>query len=190
MIQQMSDAQSSSGAAPTAGDSGLSGLDPRVLEQLRRGFPLHMDRQGHFSFEGDPITHPGIVQLFRDNLDATETGEVTLGIEGKWVYLKLDDLPLRALKIDQPGADEQQVPFLCLDDHRRVPLDPRTLVEESDEGLRCEVPARNSGRPLAVRLTNTAAIDLSAWFVWDEGDDRPKLEVAGQRWPIPARAVV
>jgi hypothetical protein len=47
------------------------------------------------------------------------------------------------------------------------------------------VPARASGRALAVRLSNTAAIDLANWFVWDEGDERPKLELDGQRFEIP-----
>ncbi|PRQ07819.1 hypothetical protein [Enhygromyxa salina] len=175
-------------APPAAGDTGLSGLDPRKLEQLRRGFPLHMDRQGNFSFEGDPITHPGIVRMFRDNLDATEAGEVTLGLEGKWVYLKLADLPLRAVRIEQPTRPDEQRPQLLLDDGRRLPLDPQTLCEEPGAGLRCSVPARGSGRPLGVRLSNTAAIDLSAWFVSDEPDDRPQLEVGGRRWPIPERA--
>jgi hypothetical protein len=159
-------------------------LDPELLERLRRGFPLHMDRQGNFSFEGDPITHPGIVRLFRANLDATENGEVTLGLEGKWVYLKLDDLPLRALRIDAPHEGETG-PQLMLDDGRRMPLDPAALQEERDAGLRCTVPSQGSGRPLAVRLSNTAALDLSSWFVWDDEEHRPRLEIAGQRHEIP-----
>jgi hypothetical protein len=164
----------------------MADLDPELLERLRRGFPLHMDRQGNFSFEGDPITHPGIVRLFRANLDATEAGEVTLGLEGKWVYLKLDDLPLRALRVDAPREGEKG-PQLVLDDERRLPLDPSTLFEEPGEGLRCTVPARGSGRPLGVRLGNTAAVDLSNWFAWDEGegDERPKLEIDGRRFEIP-----
>jgi hypothetical protein len=164
--------------------AGLPGLDPRTLEKLRRGFPLHMDRQGNFSFEGDPITHPGIVRLFRASLDATEAGEVTLGIEGKWVYLKLDDLPLRALRVDAPRGEEH-MPQLILDDGRRLPLDPTTLWEEPGAGLRCTVPARESGRPLGVRLSNTAAVDLSAWLSEDEDDGRPQLQIGDQRWDIP-----
>jgi hypothetical protein len=159
-------------------------LDPELLERLRRGFPLHMDRQGNFSFEGDPITHPGIIRLFRNNLDATETGEVTLGLEGKWVYLKLADLPLRALRVDVPREGEIG-PQLLLDDGRRMPLDPATLIEEPGAGLRCTVAARESGRPLGVRLSNPALVDLSAYMVWDEGDERPKLEINGRRFEIP-----
>jgi hypothetical protein len=159
-------------------------LDPVLLERLRRGFPLHMDRQGNFSFEGDAITHPGIVRLFRANLDATENGEVTLGLEGKWVYLKLDDLPLRALRVDAPHEGETG-PQLMLDDGRRLSLDPGTLCEDPGGGLRCTVPSQPSGRPLGVRLSNTAALDLSSWFVWDDEQDRPRLEIDGQRHDIP-----
>lgn len=169
-------------------DAGLAGLAPETLEKLRRGFPLHMDRQGNFRFEGDPITHPGVVRLFRDNLDATEQGEVTVGVDGKWVYLELDDLPLRALRVDKP-RDGETMPALLLDDGRRVALDPATLWEEPDAGLRCTVPARASGRPLAVRFGNAAMVDLAEYFVWEHESARPQLQIAGQRWSIPEQAV-
>jgi hypothetical protein len=165
-------------------NAGLAGLAADTLEKLRRGFPLHMDRQGNFSFEGDPITHPGVVRLFRECLDSTKDGEVTLGLEGKWVYLKLDDLPLRALRVDKPRVDES-APQLLLDDGRRVALDPATLWEEPGAGLRCTAPARESGRPLGVRFGNAAAIDLANWFVWDHEDARPQLEIGGRRRMIP-----
>lgn len=170
-------------AGPAAG-----ALSPETLDKLRRGFPLHMDRQGNFSFEGDPLSHPGIVRLFRNNLDVSEDGEITVGVEGKWVYLKLDDLPLRALRIDEPRAGEA-LPQLLLDDGRRVALDPASLVEEPDAGLRCTVPSQPSGRAIPVRLSNTAAVDLSRWIV-EDGDDeggRPVLELGGQRWTVPER---
>ena len=166
--------------------------DPAVLEKLRRGFPLRMDRQGNFFFEDDPVDHPGVVRLFRASLDATEGGEVTLGTRltpdgpRQWVYLQLDDLPLRALRVDRP-RDDETLPQLLLDDGRRLPLEPATLWEEPDAGLRCSVPARESGRALAVRLSNTAAMDLARWMVWDEHDPeaRPSLEIDGTRWDIP-----
>jgi uncharacterized protein len=165
----------------------LAALAPETLEKLRRGFPLRMDRRGNFSFEGDPITHPGVVRLFREGLDATEAGEVTVGLDDTWVYLKLDDLPLRALRIDEPRGDETR-PQLLLDDGRRLELDPTSLWEEPGAGLRCTVPARGSGRPLGVRLGNAAAIDLSRYFVWSDENARPELELDGRRWPIPDRA--
>ncbi len=162
-------------------------LDPETLEKLRRGFPLHMDRQGNFSFEGDPVSHAGIVALFRTKLDASESGEVTLGLDGKWVYLEVADLPLRALRVDAPRGEREHGPQLLLDDGRRVGLEVDTLWEEPDLGLRCTVPAQASGRALAVRLLNAAAMDLSGWMEWDAQDDesRPWLVIDGRRISIP-----
>ncbi len=168
-------------------EGGIAGLDPETLDKLRRGFPLHMDRQGNFSFEGDPLTHPGVVRLFRSGLDVSEAGEITIGVDGKWVYLKLDDLPLRALRVDAPRGDERG-PQLLLDDGRRLALDPATLWEQPDAGLRCTVPAQGSGRPIPVRLGNTAAVDLANWMVWADPDARPQLEIDGERWEVPERA--
>ncbi|NVB42795.1 hypothetical protein G6O69_33545 [Pseudenhygromyxa sp. WMMC2535] len=171
-------------SAPAA----LGGLDPAVLEKLRRGFPLRMDRQGNFNFEGDAITHPGVVDFFRACLDVTEAGEVTLGsglTGGQWLYLKCDDLPLRALRVDEARGEGESGPQLLLDDGRRVALDPESLWEEPGAGLRCTAPARESGRPLGVRLRNAAAMDLSRWMVWEDEDARPELEIDGQRRAIP-----
>ncbi|MFV8754148.1 hypothetical protein ACNOYE_26695 [Nannocystaceae bacterium ST9] len=162
-------------------------LDPETLDKLRRGFPLRMDRQGNFTFEADPLSHPGVVALFRRGLDANEAGEIELHVAEQWTYLNVDDLPLRALRVDVPREGES-MPMLLLDDGRRVPLDPDTLWEEPEVGLRCTAPSQRSGRPLGVRLGNTAAMDLSKWMVWDDEFGRPQLEVDGRRWAIRERA--
>lgn len=180
------DQDTSTDRAPGSADP-ASALSPEALDKLRRGFPLHMDRQGQFVFEGDPLTHPGVVRLFRNLLDVADDGAITLGLEGKWVYLKLDDLPLRALRVDEPRDGECQLQLL-LDDGRRVALEPETLWEEPDRGLRCTVPSQPSGRAIPVRLSNTAAVDLSRWIVWDADDEaRPVLELDGGRWTVPDR---
>lgn len=158
-------------------------LDPETLDKLRRGFPLRMDRQGHFAFEGDAVTHPGVVALFRAGLDVNEAGECELHVADQWTYLKVDDLPLRALRVENPSAEDDR-PTLLLDDGRRVPLDPASLWEEPEHGLRCTVPSQRSARPIGVRFSNTATMDLSKWMVWDDEYDRPKLACSGQRWTI------
>ncbi len=164
-------------------------LDPATLDKLRRGFPLRMDRQGGFTFEGDPLTHPGVVALFRKGIDCSEAGEIELHVADQWTYLNVDDLPLRAVRVDVPRTEES-APMLLLDDGRRLPLDPATLWEEPGAGLRCTVPSQRSARPLGVRLSNRAAIDLGEWMVWPDADEagRPELVIAGRRWAIPERA--
>jgi hypothetical protein len=159
-------------------------LDPETLDKLRRGFPLRMDRQGNFAFEGDPLTHPGVVALFRAGLDVGDNGECELHVAGQWTFLTVDDLPLRAVRVDQPRESGEAMPMLLLDDGRRVELDPNTLWEEPEHGLRCTVPSQRSGRPIGVRFGNTAAMDLSKWMVWEDEFGRPELEVRGRRWTI------
>jgi hypothetical protein len=153
-------------------------LDPSTLERLRRGIPLRLDRTGQFRFEDDLVEHPRVRQVFLEGLDLSEQGEPTLQVGPQWCYLTVDDTPLRATAVLR-GDDG--APRLRLDDGRTVALDPATLVED-DDGLRAAAPARRSGRPLAVRLLNTAAMDLAAWL--DDGE-RPSLRVGGATTPIP-----
>jgi hypothetical protein len=159
-------------------------LDPETLDKLRRRFPLRMDRQGNFAFEGDPLTHPGIVAMFRAGLDVNEAGETELHVAGQWTYLTVDDLPLRALRVERPAGDDEALPLLMLDDGRCLPLDPQSLWEEPEHGLRCTVPSQRSGRPIGVRFSNTATMDLCRWMVWEDDFARPKLECRGRRWSI------
>jgi len=153
----------------------MTDLDPQTLERLRRGLPLRLDRTGQFHLGDDPITHPRIRATFLAGLDLSDTGEPTLHLREQWCYLTVDDCPLRATAVLR-GPDDH--PQLRLDDGRTVPLDPTTLVEDST-GLRAAAPSQPSGRPLAVRLGNTAAMDLSAWL------DDDSLVIAGQRHKVP-----
>jgi hypothetical protein len=164
--------------AQAADASAAPALDPATLERLRRGIPLRLDRTGRFHFEGDDVAHPRVHALFLDGLDLDDAGEPTLHVGAQWCYLTVDDTPLRATAVlrDDAGA-----PQLRLDDGRLVPLAPATLWDDG-QGLRASVPARRSGRPLAVRLSNTAAMDLTAWL--DDGDP-PRLRVADHAREIP-----
>ena len=150
-------------------------LDHETLERLRRGLPLRLDRSGQFHLGDDPITHPRIHAAFLAGLDQADTGEPTLHLGEQWCYLTVDDCPLRATAVLRAPDD---TPQLRLDDGRTLPLDPSTVVEDPT-GLRAAAPARRSGRSLRVRLSNTAAMDLSAWL-----DDDATLVVAGQHHPI------
>lgn len=153
-------------------------LDPATLERLRRGIPLRLDRTGRFHFEGDPVEHPRVHAAFLAGLDINEVGEPTLHVGNQWCYLTVDDCPLRATAVlrDDTGA-----PQLRLDDGRLLPLDPATLWDDG-QGLRAAVPASRSARPLAVRLSNTATMDLTAWL---DDADPPHLHVGPHTAAIP-----
>ncbi|MCA9692145.1 MAG: hypothetical protein R3A51_21820 [Nannocystaceae bacterium] len=161
------------GSAPPA-------IDEATLERLRRGVPLTMDAMGRFALDGEPVTHPRVIEAFRRGLDITEAGEHQLHVGNQWCYLTIDDCPLRATAV-------LEGPRLRLDDGRALPLDPTTVWEEPGRGLRCAAPAIRSGRPLAVRFTNSAQMDLDRWLRWDEGEERASLIIDGRTYEIGDR---
>lgn len=149
-------------------------LDPDTLDRLRRGIPLRLDRTGRFHLGDEPVTHPRVLAAFLAGLDVSEAGEPTLQVGNQWCYLTVDDCPLRATGVLR-GDDG--APQLRLDDGRTVALDPATVLEDAG-GLRAAAPSQRSGRPLAVRFYNTAAMDLTAWI---EGDAESATLVVGDR---------
>lgn len=147
-------------------------LDPETLERLRRGIPLRLDRTGQFFLGDEPVTHPRVRAAFLAGLDQSDAGEPTVKVGNQWCYLTVDDTPLRATGV-LPGPDGALT--LRLDDGRSVPLDP-TSVRLDAIGLRCTAPSQPTSRPIAVRLGNTAAMDLSAFI---EGEDQTATLVVG-----------
>jgi hypothetical protein len=155
-------------------------LDPATLERLRRGVPLRMSARGELRFDAEPVTHPRVLQALREGLDVSDGGEPIVYLGAQWCYLTVDDLPLRATAVRREG----QVLHVRLDDGRELPLSLATLWDEPGRGLRAQAPARSSGRPLGVRFTNQAHMDLAAWLEDGEGDEAV-LVLGPQRWVVP-----
>ena len=162
----------------------VPGIDPEMLERLRRGVPLRLDARGEFVFDEGPITHPRVREALRAGLDVTEDGEPIVRLGPQWCYLTVEDTPLRATAIDLEGGELRA----RLDDGRTLPLPVQTLWEEPGAGLRFEVPSRCSGRPLAVRFTNAAQMQLAEHIEMD-GDTAilafPEAGGGELRVPIP-----
>lgn len=154
--------------------------DPALLERLRRGIPLRLDRLGDFHLDGEPVTHPRVIDVLHAGLDVSEAGEPQLHFGDQWCYLTIDDafFRVRTVALDPAGPTV----ILRLDDGRDLPLDPATLWEEPGLGLRATVPARRSGRPLPVRFTNRAQVELAEWIDLDHTP--PLLHVGERAWPI------
>jgi len=159
--------------------SDVPGIDPQMLDKLRRGVPLILSRTGRFRFDGADVTHPRVQSALRGGLDVTPQGEPIVHLGAQWCYLSVEDCPLRATTVDARGDTLQ----LRLDDGRTLPLLAETLWEEPEQGLRATVPAASSGRPLAVRFTNAASMQLSEWIHFDE-NDAPVLEIGPVRHTI------
>lgn len=153
----------------------MPGLDPETLERLRRGVPLRMTARGDLRFDEGPITHPRVRQALRDGLDLSDGGEPIVRLGPQWCYLTVEDCPLRATAVRREG----DALWMRLDDGREVPLGLETLWDEPEHGLRSEAPSRATGRPLAVRFTNHAQMDLAEWL--EEGEDDTTVLVLGAR---------
>ncbi len=147
-----------------------------MLERLRRGVPLVLGRTGRFRFDGDEVTHPRVESALRAGLDVTEHGEPIVHLGTQWCYVTVEDCPLRVRAVGEQGG----AVLLRLDDGRTVPLAVQTLWEQPDQGLRATVPSASSGRPLAVRFTNPASMQLSEWIHVDE-DGAAVLEIGSVR---------
>lgn len=143
-----------------------SALSPEILDRLRRGIPLRMDRMGGFWLGDEPVTHPRVLAAFRQGLDVSETGEPTLHVGNQWCYIKIDDCPLR---VNSVRAGPSKGLLLRLDDGRTVALDLDNLHQQA--GLQAHVPAQGSGRLLGARFTNRAQMDLAPWLVTSERGD-------------------
>ncbi|MGH1339915.1 MAG: hypothetical protein ACRBN8_00075 [Nannocystales bacterium] len=161
--------------------SDVPGIDPQMLERLRRGVPLVLSRTGRFRFDGADVTHARVESALRAGLDVTAEGEPIVHLGAQWCYVTVEDCPLRATAVSLCDSHVQ----LRLDDGRTLPLTAETLWEEPELGLRASVPAAHSGRPIAVRFTNAASMQLSEWIHFDE-HDAAVLEVGGVRHTIGA----
>jgi len=159
-----------------------SPLPPEVLDKLRRSVPLRMTAMGAFLLDGQPVEHPRVIAALRAGLGVATNGELRVGIGAHWVYLEVDDTPLRATAV---AVTDDGTLTVRLDDGRSVALDPSTLWDEPDRGLRCRVVAADDSGPLPVRFTNRAQMDLTPWLEVDD-DDTPVLVLPAGRHPIPS----
>ncbi|MCA9652156.1 MAG: hypothetical protein H6712_04755 [Myxococcales bacterium] len=153
----------------------MAGIDPETLERLRRGVPLRMSARGELRFDEGPITHPRVEQALRDGLDLSEGGEPIVRLGPQWCYLTIEDCPLRATAVRRQG----DALWMRLDDGRELPLPLEALWDEPERGLRAVAPSRASARPLAVRFTNRAQMDLAQWL--HEGEGEHTVLVLGER---------
>lgn len=158
-------------------------MDPALLDRLRRGFPLHMDASGRFWFEEVHLEHPRVVAYFRAHIDATPSGEPIICVEGKYVHFTCEDTPFRVTGVTAEGSRLD----LKLNDQRVLPLDPADLTEQGTAGILTHVPSQHSGRRLAARFANHAAMELARW-VEMEGD-ATWLRLGTERYPIQSSPV-
>lgn len=159
-------------------------IDAETLERMRRGVPLRLSAGGAWWFGDEAVTHAGLARALTQGIDLADSGEPIVRLGHQFCYVTIDDTPLRVLAVHDDAAGTV---WLRLDDEREVELDPTTLVEDRNGGLRCTVPSRGLGRPLAARFGNRAQADLARWIRWQDGAARPTFAARDRVLEIPER---
>ncbi|MCR9160550.1 MAG: hypothetical protein ACE37F_28030 [Nannocystaceae bacterium] len=155
--------------------SDVPGIDPQMLERLRRGVPLVLAPTGRFRFDGEDVTHGRVESALRDGLDVSEDGDFIVYLGDQWCYLTVQDCPLRVTAV----WEKNEGLHIRLDDGRELPLPAKALREQPGSGLWIRVPAARSGRLLPARFTNAASVELSAWIRLEGEDEAPVLQFGG-----------
>ncbi len=160
-------------------------IDAEILERLRRGLDLRLDRLGGLWIADEAIEHPRVIAVLRRGFDLHTSGEPTVHLGEQWCYLQIDDCFFRVLSVSLEIRSDTNAPelMLHLDDARTIRLDPASLWEEPERGLRCSVPSFRSGQPLSARFTNRAQLELAEYIDLD-ASPRPQLVLGEERWTI------
>lgn len=170
-------------ASATLAIETMSGpIDAETLERMRRGVPLRLSAGGAWWFGDEPVTHAGLARTLLQGIDVSDGGEPIVRLGQQFCYVTIDDTPLRVVAVH---ADAASTVWLHLDDERQVALDPTTLVEDREHGLRCTVPSMGLGRPLTARFGNRAQSELTQWIAWRDGAARPTFAVGERTFEIP-----
>lgn len=143
------------------------------LETLRRSVDLRLDGEGRWYHEGERFTHAGLIAAFDRGVDVhPESGEPILRVGDRWCYIRADDTPLIARRIEH--ADDGL--WLRLNTGRRVAV-PEAGFESAGEHLYVQLDALRR-----VRLGRAAQARLAEWL--EGGDDGIAVAVGGRRWPV------
>jgi len=78
-------------------------MDPLLLEALRRGSGLLLSADGEISYQGEPVTHPRVRELFHRGIVVRADGEVILQVGEQWAYLECETV---AHFVDRLSADD------------------------------------------------------------------------------------
>ncbi len=142
------------------------------LETLRRSVDLRLDGEGRWYHEGERFTHAGLIAAFDRGIDVhPESGEPILRVGQRWCYIRADDTPLIARRIEHDDGL-----WLRLNTGRRVAV-PAAGFESAGAHLYVQLDAARR-----VRLGRAAQARLGEWL--EGGDDGMAVAVGGRRWPV------
>ncbi len=172
-----------SGPEPRAGQPALSPEGPPPV-------PLTLDREGHWSHEGRPIEHPGLVSVLNRHLVVDDDGTVEVRVPNRGfverAVVTVEELPYYVTAVRTGDT-------LCvrLNDESDETLAPSDVWLVGDDRLYCRVKGgRHPARFLRdAYLALAARIDEDGEGGWRLrlGDDASPLRVEVQAPPWPPR---
>ena len=139
---------------------------------------IALDREGHFTHDGDPIDNARLEQALRSWIARhPDDGKLILTNGYDWCYFRVDDAPFIVTALHDGPA-----PTLVLFDATEEPLDPETL-SIGEGGV---VYARVKGGAFEARFSRHAQTQLAPLLV---KDDPPTVRVGAREIVLPARRV-
>ncbi len=138
---------------------------------------IRLDAEGRWWHDGEPVTHPRIIEAWNRGIERDERGRYILRFGKDWAVIAVDDAPIQVVGA-RPQAD---VFVLALSDGREETLDPSTLELAADGVLHCRV----RGGEMPARFSRSAQFVVGEHLTEDRGSY--KLTVAGRRYDVPVR---
>jgi len=143
---------------------------------------LWIDKEGHWFFQGEEITHRKTYLLFSRNLTLDEAGRPILRIGGEECRVEAEDAPFVVKSLDFVSASGEQLKSLelILNDETREPLNPETLRVGRENVLYCRV----RGGMFAARFSRGAYQLLFPYIHHEEKNTRFFLIIDGQEYNL------
>jgi hypothetical protein len=132
---------------------------------------IRRDAEGRW-FEGaEEVTNQAIARAFDRWLDRAEDGRYILKNSINWVYVEIEGPPLfvRTIDVQEDGID------LELSDETKERLDPKTLRQDGEGALWCDVRKKR----MPARFTRSAQHALAP--ILDEDELGPYLSIGTER---------
>lgn len=143
-------------------------MDPDELEKLRDRSGLRLDKEGHFSHQGEPIVHARTNAVLHRGIHRAPNGRWATRIGKDWGYLDVEDTAFWIQRIDGTRA--------LLTSGEWVEFDPASITIGPDDALYVRVDGERA------RLTRPAQLALAEAIQEETGGFT--LDLAGRRYPI------
>ncbi len=152
-----------------------------MLQGQRHLYDYHIDAQGNWFCEGNPVVDEELCRVLSRSL-FEQDGRYFIHCEGEVHPVRVADAPLwvRYVHIRTNPQGQLQAVDIELRDGRREPLAADTLSTAHNQGLYC----RATRRELKARFGKVAYYELARHLQMDPGGATFYFTIAGQRFDI------